>query len=418
VKRNVVDPLSLRINEVRFRENFEALSIIGVTPEGGVNRPTFSEAHTKAREWFREQAHEAGLEIFVDGAANHSAILRQPGAEKTLIIGSHLDSVPNGGRFDGALGVVAALEILNTIKDADLQLPVHLEAVDFTDEESTYAEFLGSRAFTGRLNAETLQIRDRDLSKFKEALAVRNLSERSLFTCGRDPSEFVGYIELHIEQGSRLEESDSHLGIVTSIVGIYENHIIFHGRADHAGTTPMSSRLNAGLGASGFNLSLDQLVREQYPNCVANVGKMIFEPGAANVVPARVEVVCEYRAPNDQLAEALAGAIREAAQEEAERYGLELEIIPIGHAKPIQMNSQLQGLIAETAEDLGLKSMKLTSGAGHDAQILGNFTPSGMIFVPSAGGISHNPKEYSKWEDCVNGANVLMGSVIRRALQV
>ena len=320
----MVDALSLRINENRFREYFEQLARIGATPEGGVNRLTFSQAHTEAREWFCEKVHEAGFELLIDGAANHSAILRQTGAEKTLLIGSHLDSVPNGGRYDGALGVIAALEVLNTIKDADLQLPVHLEAIDFTDEESTYAEFLGSRAFTGRLNVDTLHIRERNLSQFNEALSVRSLSDSSFFSCGRDPNEYVGYLELHIEQGSRLEESDTQLGIVTSIVGIYENHIVFHGRADHAGTTPMSSRLNASLGASSFNLAVDHLVKEQFPSCVANVGKMIFEPGVANVVPKRVEVISEYRAPNDQLADELGRSIAAAAEQAASRYGLEL----------------------------------------------------------------------------------------------
>ncbi len=413
----MVDALSLRINDNRFREYFEELARIGATPEGGVNRLTFSKAHTEAREWFCEKAHEAGFELLIDGAANHSAILRQTGAEKIMLIGSHLDSVPNGGRYDGALGVVAALEVLNTIKDADLQLPVHLEAIDFTDEESTYAEFLGSRAFTGRLNVDTLHIRERGLSQFNEALSVRSLSDSSFFSCGRDPNEYVGYLELHIEQGSRLEESGSQLGIVNSVVGIYENQIVFHGRADHAGTTPMSSRLNAGLGASSFNLAVDHLVNEQFPSCVANVGKMIFEPGAANVVPKRVEVISEYRAPNEQLAEELGRSIAAAAEGAASRFGLELEIIPAGHSRAIPMDVQLQKVISTTAEALGLCSINLASGAGHDAQILVDFTPSGMIFVPSVAGISHNPKEITKWEDCVNGANVLLGSAIRWAHQ-
>lgn len=413
----MIDPFSLRINDIRFRENFEALVQIGATPEGGVNRVTFSEAHTEAREWFSQRAKTAGLEISVDGAANHSAILHQPGAGKTLLLGSHLDSVPNGGRFDGALGVVAALEVLHTLKDANLQLPVHLEAIDFTDEESTHVEFLGSRAFTGQLEAETLHIREGNREIFEAIIASKNLSEETILTCGRDPRAYVGYLELHIEQGSRLEDLGYQLGIVTSIVGIYSNRIIFHGRADHAGTTPMSSRVNAGLGASAFTLEVDQLVKAQFPDCVANVGKMIFEPGASNVVPDRVEVISEYRAPNDYLAEELGRSIRSVAEAAAERFELKIEIVPIGNMSAVPMNSHVQEAVGTSAEVLGLKSMNMASGAGHDAQILANFTPSGMIFVPSVGGRSHCPEEYSELEDCIKGANTLLASTIRWALQ-
>lgn len=413
----MVDALSLRINETRFRENFEELAQIGATSEGGINRPTFGHSHTEARAWFRECALDAEFEFKIDGAANHSAFLHQAGAEKTILLGSHLDSVPNGGRFDGALGVVAALEVLQTVKDAEIQLPVNLEAIDFTDEENTHVEFLGSRAFTGQLEEENLHIRDGDREQFEALITSRNLSGHTMLTCGRDPNEYVGYLELHIEQGSRLAEKDCHLGIVTSIVGIYSNSIIYHGRADHAGTTPMSSRLNAGLGASAFNLAVDRLLKKQYPDCVANVGKMIFEPGASNVVPERAEVLSEYRAPDDQRAKALGGSIRAAAHEEAGRFGLKLEIIPTGHTRAIPLNPQLQGVVGATAEALGLNSLRMASGAGHDAQILADFTPSGMIFVPSVAGISHNPNEYSEWKDCVNGANALLGSAIRWALQ-
>jgi N-carbamoyl-L-amino-acid hydrolase len=408
---------SLRINEERFRENFEKLATIGATDDGGVNRLTFTKSHTKAREWFLETGREAGFEGSVDGAANHSVVHRSPTAKKTLLMGSHLDSVPNGGRFDGALGVLAALEVLNSIKDADLQLPVHLEAIDFTDEESTYVEFLGSRAFIGQLTENNLQVRDGNQAAFDTILESMDLSRTQLFTCGRDPKDFVGYLELHIEQGSRLVDQNINLGIVTGIVGIMFERTIFHGHANHAGTTPMTARRNAGLGASAFNLAVDRLVKDDFPDCVANVGNMIFLPGASNVVPERVEVTTEYRAPDDILGKELADAVHKTAIAEAKRHNLELEIIPVGQTNAILMDAHIQETINASTEILGMKATKMASGAAHDAQILANFTPAGMIFVPSAGGISHNPNEYTPWEDCVNGANALLHAAILWAQQ-
>jgi N-carbamoyl-L-amino-acid hydrolase len=411
----VVSRSSLRINEARFQNHFEELSRIGATPEGGVHRTTFSDAHTAVRAWFRERAVEAGLVFSRDGAANHSAVLRQPGAEKTILLGSHLDSVPNGGRFDGALGVAAALEVLRSIKDANLQLPVHLEAIDFTDEEFAYVEFLGSRAFTGQLTEETLHVRSGVTEEFSERMEDQGISTSSMLSCGRDLDNYSGYLELHIEQGSRLEDQGYQLGIVTSIVGIQSLHILFFGRADHAGTTPMTSRQDAGLGAAAFTQSINKMLLEHFPDCVLNVGNMTFFPGASNIVPELVEVNLEFRARADKRAKEVGDMVRLVAKEEAAKRGLEVELKTIGASNAAQMDSGLQDLISSVAEAQGLSKMAMASGAGHDAQILADFTPSAMILVPSKGGISHNPAEFTNWEDCVNGANILLGSVIRWA---
>jgi N-carbamoyl-L-amino-acid hydrolase len=406
---------SLRINEARFQKHFQELSRIGATPKGGIHRPTFSDAHTKARAWFKDRALEAGLEFTIDGAANHSAILRQEDAEKTLLIGSNLDSVCNGGSFDGALGVAAALEVLNTIKDANLHLPVHLEAIDFTDEEFTYIEFLGSRAFTGQLGAENLLIRSGLDDDFERRIKDLEISTSSIAKCGRNPSDYSGYLELHIEQGSRLENQGCQVGVVKSIVAIRSLQIQFHGRADHAGTTPMDSRRDAGLGAAAFTASINKLVLEHFPDCVLNVGNMTFFPGASNIVPERVDVTFELRSPEDLRAEELGEIVFLVSTEEAAQRGLDVEIKTIGTSKAVLLHSDLKEIINAVAEAQGLSKMGIASGAGHDAQILAGFTPTGMILVPSQGGISHNPKEFTNWKDCVNGANMLLGSVIRWA---
>jgi len=400
----------ITVNAERLHDDINALSRIGATNEGGVNRPAFSDDHQAARKWFMGRAEEAGLSVHIDGASNHSAILEFPRAEKTLLIGSHLDSVPTGGRFDGALGVVSALEILRRVKESGDQLSVNLEAIDFTDEESHYVEFLGSRAFTGELPLDELQVPH--LESMRVTVAKLGLDLEAMVSCGRDPENIAGYLELHIEQGPRLIDSSTDIAIVDSIVGIRSHQLIFWGRADHAGTTPMDLRRNAGLGAAAFTQGMHELLISDFSDCVGNVGNMVFTPGVTNVVPSRVEINFEYRFPEDPRGDALETALQKQIQEVAKRFDLEIEISSTGRAKSVQMDSDFQRIAKRAAEKLGLSSISMPSGAGHDAQILSAFTPACLLFAPSVGGISHNPKEFTTKEDCENGANVLLQIVL------
>jgi hydantoinase/carbamoylase family amidase len=230
----------LKINSDRLLANLNALAQIGRTPAGGVARPALSEADKAGRDWFRARVQTARLEFRADGAGNLSAIL--PTADstaRTLLAGSHLDTVPNGGRFDGALGVLSALEALQTIKEAGLSLPYHLEAISFTDEEGTVAGLLGSRALTGQLAEPDLAQVRLEPAEFKAGLARLGLTRTGFLSAQRDPATLAGYVELHIEQGTRLEEAGIDIGVVTSIVGIRSFWLNFTGQAGHAGTTPM-----------------------------------------------------------------------------------------------------------------------------------------------------------------------------------
>jgi N-carbamoyl-L-amino-acid hydrolase len=411
------EALGLRIDEGRFLEDFEALSGIGATPEGGVHRPAFSEAHRQARRWFLSRAEEAGLDARVDGAANHSAMLPGPAAARTLLLGSHLDSVPHGGRYDGALGVVAALEVLRTLKDSGLRLPLHLEAIDFTDEESRYLDYLGSRALTGQLHPQDLGTPLVDLKQFQEILSGAGLDESSLLSCARAPAELAGYLELHIEQGPRLARRGLQIGAATGIVGIRNYRFAFQGRADHSGTTPMDARRDAGLGACAFRLSTQSLLLEQFPDCVATIGRMEFAPGSLNVVPAQVDVFVETRSLDQGHFDELEAELTAEAQAQAERYHLSLQVDRLASSPPVALDPNMRAVIHETAHALGLKAIDMPSGAGHDAQVLAPITAAGLIFVPSTGGISHNGREHTPFEDCVNGANVLLGTTVRWALR-
>lgn len=403
-------PTLLTIDPERFHADFDALAGFGATGDGGIDRPAFSADHQAARKWFAGRAEEAGLVVEVDGAGNHSAFLAVPGAEKTLVLGSHLDSVPSGGRFDGALGVMAALEVVRTVKEAGAPLSVNLMAIDFTDEESHYMEFLGSRAFTGVLPLAELQAPH--AGPLRAASAGLGMDLEAMANCGRDPEDFAGYLELHIEQGPRLIDSGTDVGIVESIIGLRFHRLVFTGRADHAGTTPMEIRRNAGLGAAAFTLALHELLETDFTDCVGNVGSVVLESGVTNVVSKEAVVDFEFRFPDENRGDELEARIKARAGSIAECYGLEFEFIPTGRAISAQMDPALQRTAREAAERLGLSAVRLHSGAGHDAQIMSAFTPACVIFVPSVGGISHNPAEFSTREDCENGANVLLHTVL------
>jgi beta-ureidopropionase / N-carbamoyl-L-amino-acid hydrolase len=416
----------LHVNPDRMLESFNQLASIGATTEGGVHRPALSEAHLAARKWFREEVERSGLEFRMDAAGNHSAFLALTSYPKgsgaggeveaqtpTLLLGSHLDSVPNGGRFDGALGVVAALEVLRTVKEKGIKLKVDLEAIDFTDEEGTLVGLLGSAALAGRLSLKDLESPRGGRNNLVEGMKRAGLSDESMLSAARPKESLAGYLELHIEQGRRLEKAKIDIGIVSAIVGIWSYRLSFIGKADHAGTTTMDERLDASLGASAFTLAARDLVMREFPNCVVNVGKMDFAPGAFNIIPAQVDVSLEFRSPEEEEFKKLDAALLLLANSEATRFGLELKIQFLGKHSPSIMSKEVREAFISASDDLGLSHVSLTSGAGHDGQSLVDLCPVGMIFVPSVDGASHSPREFTKWEDCVNGANVLLQAALK-----
>jgi beta-ureidopropionase / N-carbamoyl-L-amino-acid hydrolase len=402
----------LRVDAERLRADFDALAEIGATTAGGVSRPSFGDAHLDARRWFLARAAEAGLDTRVDAAGNNSVVLPSPSPDAvTLLLGSHLDSVPNGGRFDGALGVVAALEVLRTVQDAKLELPVTLEAIDFSDEEGTLVGLLGSEAIAGTLRPERLARPRGGRAALVAGLRRAGLDEAALGAARRDPSSLHAYLELHIEQGPVLEGAGVDIGVVTGIVGSRSLWLDFRGEEAHAGTTPMDSRRDAGVAAARFVAAAHDVVRRDHPRAVATVGSIAFEPGAFNVVPGRARVALEFRSPDAGELAALEPELVELARAQ----GLEVEIDPVAAWEPVELDGTVQTAVARVAADLGLGTLALPSGAGHDAQSLAAVTRSGLIFVPSHGGVSHQPAEHTDWSDCVNGANVLLHAALALA---
>jgi N-carbamoyl-L-amino-acid hydrolase len=413
--------MTLLINSDRFKADFDALAQFGATGDGGVHRPALSDAHLAARRWFLERAAAAGLETCVDSAGNHSAILRSRTPLRpyphtpTLLLGSHLDSVPHGGRFDGALGTLAALEALRSVQDAKLNLPLDLEAIDFTDEEGTLVGLLGSSALAGTLTAETLAAPRGGRAALEAGLARAGLTEPGLSAARRDPASLAGYLELHIEQGPRLAQSALAIGVVSGIVGITSYRLTFLGAANHAGTTPMDTRLDAGLGASTFLLTAREMVVRDFPGCVVNVGQMSFKPGGFNIIPGAAELALEFRSEEPRGLDELETALLSLAHLVARQYGLTHTAERLGTCTPAPMGARAQAALAAAAASLSLTHTTLSSGAGHDGQSLAPLTEAGMVFIPSQGGLSHSPREFSDWEACVNGANVLLRAALTLA---
>lgn len=409
--------MTLLINSERFKQDFDALSQIGATGDGGVDRPCWSPAHLEAQHWWLRRAAEAGLETQTDSAGNCSAVLRSRGRATgaSLLLGSHTDSVPKGGRFDGALGVLAALEAARTIREAGLALPVDIEVIDFVDEEGTLVGLLGSKALAGTLTAEELRTPRGGRAALEAGLTRAGVTEAGLLAARRDPATLAGYLELHIEQGPTLARNAVPIGIVQGIVGIQSFRLTYHGQANHAGTTPMDQRADAALGAAAFTLTARELVLRDFPGCTVNVGQMRFGPGAFNIIPGEAELALEFRAPDPQRLQDLEKVLLGLADVVGRQYGLTLAAEPLGGCLPAPLGARARAALTTAADSLALVHTPLFSGAGHDAMSLAPLTAAGMVFVPSHAGVSHAPLEFTEWEDCVNGANVLLRAALTLA---
>ncbi len=401
------------INKDRFLATLDAQAKIGATADGGLNRPALSEDDMLVRSWFADQVQSAGLTYAVDGAGNQSAILYcdNPDA-KTLLIASHLDSVPNGGRFDGVLGVLAGFEALRTIHDNAIPLPFHLEIINFTDEEGALRGLLGSSALAGKLTAESLQNVRGGTEAFQAGMIRAGLTPDSILGAKRDPQSLLGYMEVHIEQGTRLEEANLDIGVVTSIVGVRSFWLNFNGEAAHAGTRPMTLRRDALWGASALVQKAREKIMAEFSPGVVNFGNINIAHGAFNIVPAQVELALEFRHGDLAILDGMQTVLLALAQDCADEFGLSLNVQPVDNILPAPMADAMISVIEGAADTCKLTHTRLMSFAGHDAQSIALIAPSVMFFVPSVDGISHNPKEFTRPEDCVNAAEILLQAVL------
>jgi N-carbamoyl-L-amino-acid hydrolase len=355
---------------------------------------------------------KAGLKVHVDAAGN--IIGHREGRNPKLpviLFGSHIDSVPHGGNYDGALGVIGALECIELLNEQNFLTAHPLEVIAFSDEEGGLT---GSHAAIGELSQEALQIKSHSGKTIGEGIRFIGGNPDNLQSAKRNSSEILAYLELHIEQGGILEAEKINIGVVEGIVGINVWNVTVLGFANHAGTTPMNERKDALLAAAKFVEAANHIARSIPGRQVATVGTIQAEPGAPNVIPGKVVMSLEIRDLEKSKIDLVFEKVKESSEKIAADTGTKISFAALDvTAVPAPTDQRLRKIIQQAATDLGLTTKLMPSGAGHDAQNLARIVPIGMIFVPSVGGISHSPKEFTTASDMANGASVLMQAILK-----
>ena len=405
------------VNQQRLWDTVEQLSEFGRPAgagfEGGVTRVGFSEADLAARTWFMQLMREAGLTVRVDPAGNILGL--RPGNENlpVLLFGSHIDSVPSGGNFDGDVGSLAALEVMRALNDGKMTTRHPLEMVIWTNEEGNhFSQWVGSPAAAGRLSAAVLERKDEEGKTLADWLRRYGQDPARLADARIEPGSLAAYLELHIEQGGVLDVSKRQIGVVQGIVGIHWWTCAATGFANHAGTTPMAGRQDALAVAARATLAVRDEVRAEAGRQVGTVGDVRVQPGAVNVIPGRVQFPVELRDLDAAKVLRIWARIEKRFAQIALEENVKLDCVTVEVDEPALTDVALQSDIRAAARAAGYTALDLPSGAGHDAQQVAHLAPIGMIFVPSRGGISHAPREYSSPTDVANGAEVLYRTVL------
>jgi N-carbamoyl-L-amino-acid hydrolase len=411
------DGQSPAVDRARLRARLEHLSTFGRPPDGafesGVSRVAYSDADVRARAWLLDEIRAAGLTPRIDPAGNVFARWGGEGQRKPILFGSHIDSVPSGGNFDGDLGTLAALGVVEACQAARLTPRHPLEIVLWAHEESTA---FGRGTAASRIVAGDLQAGDMDQTwnGLRRADGIRRI--------GGDPArideavkrqgDWHAYLELHIEQGGTLDRRRIPIGVVEGIVAIHRYDVVIKGFANHAGTTPMSERQDALVAASQFVLAVRDVTRARPGRHVGTVGRIETLPNSPNVIPGQVTLSAEFRDLSEATLESLAAEVQARASAIATATQTTIAMQLASRNAPALADSGMQKIVEEAAARAGLEATRLPSGAGHDAQQIARLCPMGMIFVPSIGGISHSPLERTTWDDCARGATVLLGAVL------
>jgi len=404
-------PSALRVNGGRIVEHLSALSEFGKNSQGGVSRVAYSEADLLGREYVMGLMRAAGLEVKVDAAGN--LVGRRAGtdpARKPLVMGSHVDSVPEGGNFDGDVGSMGAIEVAQTLVENKLTTRHPLEVIIFSNEEGGT---IGSHAISGEFNEKYFNLITNSGKTIRDGIRFIGGDPDKLASIRRKPGDIHAYLELHIEQGGILDTEKINIGVVEGIVGITQWEVKIEGFANHAGTTPMNQRRDAMLAAAKFIQAVNQIVTSVPGRQVGTVGKLQAWPGAYNVIPGKVILGLELRDLDAAKVTMLYQKIREEAAPIGKATGTTFNFTETNTIVPAPTDERIRRLIDETAKGLRLTTKWMPSGAGHDAQEVARLGPVGMIFVPSVGGISHSPREFSRPEDIANGANVLLHTLLK-----
>ena len=401
----------LRVTGERLMSHIAALSEFGRNPQGGVSRVAYSDADKQGREYVLGLMRGAKLDVSIDAAGN--LIGRRAGSVSglaPLLMGSHIDSVPEGGNYDGVVGSMGAIEVAQTLSDNKVTTRHPLEVVIFQNEEGG---LIGSRAMDGELAEQELDLVSRSGKTIRDGIKFIGGDPSKLAGVRRKKGAIAAYLELHIEQGGTLDTERINIGVVEGIVGINWWDVTIEGFANHAGTTAMNNRQDALLAAAKFIEAVNRIVTSVPGRQVGTVGRINALPGAPNVIPGKVVLSLELRDLEAAKINMLYEKIRVEAQQIAAASRTRFEFKEINVNIPAPTDARIRGLISEAAKELGLSTKLMPSGAGHDAQDMARLGPVGMIFVPSVGGISHSPREFSNPGDIAHGANVLLHTLLK-----
>jgi len=403
----------LRINGERLWQSLMELARIGATPKGGVKRLTLTDTDREARDRFARWSREAGLEVAVDAIGNMFA--RRAGSDPSLppvAMGSHLDSQPSGGKFDGAYGVMAGLEVLRTLNDGGVRTRAPLEVVSWTNEEGSRFTpvMMGSGVFAGVFPlGHVLGQRDAENKSVEDAL-------RSIGYAGEAPPHRLGgYFEAHIEQGPVLEDTKTTIGVVQGALGQRWFDVVISGQDAHAGPTPMELRKDALIAASRLVLEVNRIALAFPDYARGTVGSMQVKPNSRNVVPGEVRMSVEFRNQKDDTLAAMVAALRQSLKTIEADCRVAIELEEVTYFPPCHFDPSAVGAVRDAAGALGYSHRDIVSGAGHDAVYVARVAPTAMIFVPCEGGISHNEIENATPQDLAAGCNVLLHAVLARA---
>jgi N-carbamoyl-L-amino-acid hydrolase len=401
----------LRVNQQRLEARIFELAKFGQKENGETSRVAFSDADLKGRAYVVDLMKSLSLDVTIDFAGN--IIGKRKGkdaSKKPISFGSHIDTVPNGGNYDGCVGSMSAIEVIETLNEEGIETDHPLEVIIFSDEEGG---LVGSRAIAGELGQEAFRVVNSTGISIEEGIKIIGGDPQKINEVARKRGEMAAFIELHIEQGGILDEEEIEIGIVEGIVGINWWDVEILGFANHAGTTPMNMRQDALLAAAKFIVAVNEVIKSHEGNHVGTVGRIQAQPGAPNVIPGAVVLSLEIRDLSSEKIMALFNDIKQRAKEIALESKTKISFKPIdATAKPALTDKVIKEKIAEAAALLGLQYKYMPSGAGHDAQDMALIVPVGMIFVPSLGGISHSPREFTSAEDMANGANVLLNTIL------
>jgi N-carbamoyl-L-amino-acid hydrolase len=388
-----------------------AMSEIGKDPAAGYARVAYTDADRQAREYTTGIMRAAGLTVSIDSAGNIYG--RRPGSQPALApiaIGSHIDSVPQGGNYDGVVGSMGAIEVAQTLADAHLSTRHPLEVIIFQNEEGGLQ---GSRAISGELSEADLTHATRSGKSLRDGIAYIGGNPDKIGEARRKPGDIFGFLELHIQQSGSLADDKIDIGVVEGIVGNRRWDIIIEGFANHAGTTPMNHRKDALLAAAKFIEAVNHVATSTPGRQVATVGRIEALPGAYNVIPGKVTLGLDLRDLQSSRMDEMFAQLQNDSAEIAASTGTKFSFHQIVDDQPVLTDSKMRKIITDSAATLHLTARPEPSGATQDAQSIGLLAPMGMIFIPSINGISHAPQEFSRPQDIVNGANTLLQSVLQ-----